>query len=117
MVGAELGGPFAIMATGINQGGMMAIVAPDKLLTAEEYGQLPDLGRPTELVRGRIVEMNVPYPRQGQVCSQVAYFLQKFLDDHDLGHVITNDSGVIVERDPDTVRGADVSFISYRLVT
>ncbi len=104
------------MATGINQGGMMAIVAPDKLLTAEEYGQLPDLGRPTELVRGRIVEMNVPYPRHGQVCAQVAYLLKRYLENHDIGHVIGNDGGVIVERDPDTVRGADVSFISYRQV-
>jgi Uma2 family endonuclease len=94
----------------------MAIVAPDKLLTAEEYGRLPDLGRPTELVRGRIVEMNVPYPRHGQVCARVSFLIQQFLADHDLGHVIINDGGVIVERDPDTVRGPDISFISYRKV-
>lgn len=31
----------------------------DTQLTAEEYGRLPENGRPTELVRGRIVEMNV----------------------------------------------------------
>jgi Uma2 family endonuclease len=35
-----------------------------------------------------------------------------FADDHDLGHVLCNDSGVITERDPDTVRGADVAFYS-----
>jgi Uma2 family endonuclease len=94
----------------------MAIVAPDKLLTAEEYGQLPDLGRPTELVRGRIVETNVPYPRHGQVCSEVNYLLRRYLEDHDIGHVLINDAGVIVQRDPDTVRGPDVSFISYQKV-
>jgi Uma2 family endonuclease len=94
----------------------MAIVAPDKLLTAEEYGRLPDLGRPTELVRGRIVDMNVPYPRHGQVCARVSFLVQQFLADNVLGHVIINDGGVIVERDPDTVRGPDVSFISYRKV-
>jgi Uma2 family endonuclease len=92
----------------------MAIIAPDKLLTAEEYGELPDLGRPTELVRGLIVDMNVPYPRHGQVCAQIAYLLRRYLEDHDIGHVITNDSGVVVERGPDTVRGLDVTFISYQ---
>ena len=94
----------------------MAIIAPDKLLTAEEYGRLPDRGHPSELVRGRIVEMNVPYPRHGQICALVAHLIQQYLDTHDIGHVISNDAGVIVERGPDTVRGADVSFISYRKV-
>jgi Uma2 family endonuclease len=60
--------------------------------------------------------MNVPYPRHGQVCSQVAYMLQRYLEDHDVGHVLINDAGVIVQRDPDTVRGPDVSFISYQKV-
>jgi Uma2 family endonuclease len=60
--------------------------------------------------------MNVLYPRHGQVCARVAFLLQQFLEKNDLGHVITNDGGVIVERDPDTVRGSDVSFISYRQV-
>jgi Uma2 family endonuclease len=94
----------------------MAIVAPDKLLTAEEYGRLPDLGRPTELVRGRIVEMNDPYPRHGQICALVAHLIQQYLDSHDIGHVMSNDAGVVVERGPDTVRGPDISFISYRMV-
>ncbi len=39
--------------------------------------------------------------------------LGRFLEDHDLGHVLSNDAGVITERDPDTVRGADVAFYSY----
>lgn len=38
----------------------MATVA-DKLITAEEYAWFPDDGRPTELVRGRIVTMNPPF--------------------------------------------------------
>jgi Uma2 family endonuclease len=94
----------------------MATVTPSKLLTAEEYGELPELGRPTELVRGRIIEMNIPYPRHGQVCALIAHLLQQYLDVHDIGHVITNDGGVIVERGPDTVRGPDVTYISYQKV-
>ena len=85
----------------------------DKLLTAEEYGQLPDLGYPSELVLGRIVKMNPPQPRHGQVCYRAARILGNHADDNDLGHVLTNDSGVITHRNPDSVRGADVSFYSY----
>jgi Uma2 family endonuclease len=91
----------------------MATIAPSQLLTAEEYGRLPDLGRPTELVRGQIVEMNVPYARHGQICARISHLLQCYLDVSDIGHVLINDAGVILERNPDTVRGPDVTFISY----
>ena len=39
--------------------------------------------------------------------------LGNFVEEHDLGRVMSNDSGVITERDPDTVRGADVAYYSY----
>jgi Uma2 family endonuclease len=35
------------------------------------------------------------------------------VEEHDLGRTLSNDSGIITERDPDTVRGADVTFYSY----
>ena len=84
-----------------------------QLITAEEYARMPDLGVPTELVRGEIVEMNIPRPRHGQVCSRADRIIGNFADEHDLGHVTSNDSGILTERDPDTVRGGDVWFISY----
>src|SRR5258708_7465445 len=86
----------------------------ETLLTAEQYRQLPDQGRPSELVRGRIAYLNVPYPRHGEVCGQTVFLLKTFLVDHDIGRVVCNDSGVVTERDPDTVRGPDVSFYSYQ---
>jgi Uma2 family endonuclease len=88
----------------------------EALLTAEEYLLLPDNGLPTELVRGRVVTMNVPYPRHGFICSTVARILGSFVVEHDRGRVMTNDLGVVTERDPDTVRGADVAFFSYARV-
>jgi Uma2 family endonuclease len=85
----------------------------ESLITAEEYRVMPDNGQPTELVRGRIVPLNVPYPRHGEICSRIVYLLCRFLEDHDLGRVVSNDSGVVTEHDPDTVRGPDVAFYSY----
>ena len=88
----------------------------ESLLTAEEYAALPDQGFPTELVRGKIVPLYVPTPRHGQICGQIVHLIGRFLDAHDLGHLVCNDSGVTTERNPDTVRGADVAFYSYQRV-
>ncbi len=88
----------------------------DKLMTAEEYSALPDLGYPSELIMGRIERMNVPQSRHGQVCGQACYLLKQYAESNELGHVLSNDSGVITQREPDTVRGADVSFYSFRNV-
>jgi Uma2 family endonuclease len=90
--------------------------AEETLLTAEEYARLPDDGRPTELVRGRIVSLNPPYPYHGYVCVKIIHVLNNYVQENDLGRVLSNDSGVITERRPDTVRGADVCFYSYSRV-
>jgi len=83
------------------------------LLTLEEYAKLPDNGRPTELVRGRVVMMNVPAPKHGYICLKIATLVSAHVDRHDLGRVMSNDSAVVTQRHPDTVRGADVSYYSY----
>ncbi len=85
----------------------------EALMTAEEFGRRPDPGHPEELVRGRIVAMPPPDRRHGRVCLRSGRILDTFVEEHDLGRVMSNDSGVITERGPDTVRGADVAFYSY----
>jgi Uma2 family endonuclease len=94
----------------------MAAAVEVALMSAEEFLRLPSDGRPKELVRGRVVYMNVPAPRHGQICSKVDRIVGNFADEHHLGHVVVNDSGVRTERGPDTVRGADVAFYSYSRV-
>jgi Uma2 family endonuclease len=86
------------------------------LLTAEEYARLPDIGQPTELVRGRVVAGNWPTPRHGQICSKVGRLVGNHAAEHHLGHVVSNDSGIQTGCDPDTVRGADVAFYSFARV-
>src|SRR5271170_3298337 len=91
----------------------MATAELVELMTAEEFGRRPDPGYPEELVRGRVVAMSVPDRRHGYVCSRVARLFGNFVDERDIGRVMCNDSGVITERDPDTVRGANVAYYSY----
>ena len=82
-------------------------------LTAEQYAALPDTGRLDELVRGRIVPVPPPNRRHGIICAKVARILGDYIEDHDLGHIMINDAGVITQRDPDTVRGPDLAFYTY----
>jgi Uma2 family endonuclease len=42
--------------------------------------------------------------------------LGNYAEDRDLGRVLSNATGVITERGPDTVRGANVSFYSFARV-
>ena len=86
------------------------------LLTAQEYLLLSDIGQPTELVRGKVVTMNVPTPRHGEICATISRLVGNFVAEAGLGRVVSNDSGVLTEHDPDTVRGADVAFYSYARV-
>jgi Uma2 family endonuclease len=85
----------------------------EALMTAREFGQRPDPGHPEELVQGRIVSMPPPDRRHGYVCLNAGWILASFVREHDLGRVLSNDSGVITEHNPDTVRGADVAYYSY----
>ncbi len=90
-----------------------ASVSTPVLLTAEEYAPRPDPGHPEELVKGKIVPMPQPNRRHGQICAQTVYLFRRFLEGNDLGHLLSNDAGVITRRNPDTVRGADIAFYSY----
>lgn len=86
----------------------------EKLITAEEFARMPDPadGSQQELVRGVIVTMPPPRGRHGACCFLVAHRLGEFVLANKLGTMFTNDTGFITERDPDTVRGPDVSFWS-----
>jgi Uma2 family endonuclease len=92
---------------------MSTASATAPVLTAEAFAERPDPGYPEELVRGRIVPMSVPDRRHGQVCSNSLFLIRSYVDSHELGHVLCNDAGVITERNPDSVRGADVAYYSY----
>jgi Uma2 family endonuclease len=90
--------------------------APERLLTIEEYARLPDNGLPTELVRGRVITLNLPIRFHGFVCAKVNLIIGGFVVENDRGYPTSNDSGIITERDPDSLRGADFAFFSYQRV-
>jgi Uma2 family endonuclease len=84
-----------------------------KPITAEQFLRMPDLG-PCELIRGRIVPMNPPGWRHGRIGSRIDFLVNLYLEDNDIGRTAILDAGVVTERDPDSVRGADVMYHSYQ---
>jgi Uma2 family endonuclease len=91
----------------------MATAQTTKKLTAEEFFDLPDPGdgKKRELVRGEVVVMPGPGVEHGEVQVNVAFAIKSFLVANKLGRVVT-ESGVVTERNDDTVRGPDVSYYS-----
>lgn len=85
-------------------------------LTAEDLYDLPDDGRRRELVRGELRTMPPAGFRHGLVCTHVIARLSAFVHEHSLGAVVSNDTGFILERDPDTLRGPDVAFVAAERV-
>jgi Uma2 family endonuclease len=57
-----------------------------------------------------VIEMPPPGERHGVVCGIVGWVLSGFVHRQRRGYVCTNDTGVVLETDPDTVRGIDVTL-------
>lgn len=89
----------------------MATVSTGRM-TAEEFFdfcQRPEnRDRHFELERGEVVEMSRPGERHGFVRGNVARILGNFTFQRRRGYVCSNDTGLLLERDPDTVRGPDL---------
>src|SRR5262245_63834173 len=81
-------------------------------MTAEEFFdwvQRPEnRDRHFELERGSVVELSRPGERHGFVCLNVGAVLRNYTFQRRKGYALGNDTGVILEHDPDTVRGPDV---------
>ncbi len=84
-----------------------------KLITAEEFGRMPNPpdGSKQELVKGVIVTMPPPKGRHGIVQLAIGAILHNFVKPKRLGWVVT-EAGTKLERNPDTLRGPDVAFYS-----
>jgi Uma2 family endonuclease len=83
-----------------------------KLMTADELIDLPDDGLQHELVRGELRSMAPPGFPHGRSGSRFGSSLRRHVEDHDLGEVITVETGFRLTTDPDTVRCPDVGYIS-----
>ena len=84
--------------------------------TEDDLAALPDNDRRHELVAGVIVEEPLPMALHDRVRRRLERVLEAFVESHRLGEVF-GEAGYLLARDPDTVRGPDLSFVrAERLV-
>lgn len=84
-----------------------------RLISGDELAAMGDIG-PCELVEGRIVPISPTGSEgvHGFTETALSSVLLQFARSHKLGKVGSGETGVYTSRNPDTVRGMDVFFIS-----
>ena len=90
----------------------MSLPLRDREMTVEDLYVMPDDGFNYELQAGLLVSEPLPGGRHGRVVAAVAEILRAHVRKHRLGVVFAGDSGFVLARKPDTVRGPDVAFVS-----
>lgn len=79
-------------------------------LTAEELWRSPATIMRRDLVRGEVVETMPPGGQHGSIAVAVAMLLRMWMQ-REAGGYVGVEAGYVLSRDPDTVRGPDVSYI------
>ncbi len=82
-----------------------------ELISGEELVAMGDIG-PSELVAGRIVRMSPTGSIHGRIEGNFYDALRTYLKSHKLGTVMVGEVGIYTHRNPDTIRAADVLYIS-----
>ena len=90
----------------------MSLPRRDQNLTVEDLYVMPDDGLSYELQAGMLVSEPRPGFRHGRVVAAITEMLVTHVKQRRLGVVLAGDSGFILARKPDTVRGPDVAFVS-----
>jgi Uma2 family endonuclease len=84
----------------------------ERLISGEELFRSPDLG-PCELVNGRVVPLSPTGRVHGRSGARLAARLSVYVEASHRGEVLIGEIGIYISRNPDTVRAADVAFISH----
>ncbi len=82
------------------------------LLTAGDLLRLYSEGVRGELIRGVLHETMPTGHEHGAIVVNLSAELRNFIKPRRLGWLVASDSGVWLERDPDTVREPDIAFTS-----
>ncbi|HEX9945655.1 MAG TPA: Uma2 family endonuclease [Thermoanaerobaculia bacterium] len=83
----------------------------ENLLTGEELLRRPDLG-PCELVDGRIVPTVPTGDEHADIEFELGARLRLYGKESKRGRAVGGEVGIYIRRNPDTVRAADIIFIS-----
>ncbi len=88
-------------------------MATDTLMTAAQFESLADQLGPCELVRGEVIQLSPGGPLHSRLMLKLSTLLGEWERETGLGRAYAGDMGLVVERSPDTVRGADLAYYSH----
>ena len=94
----------------------MATMTETKLMTAADLLRLYGKGVRGELIRGVLCETMPSGQEHGEIVMNLGGELRNFIKPRRLGRLVGSDSGVWLERDPDTVREPDIAFFSRQKI-
>ena len=84
----------------------------ERLITAEELLANPDWEH-CELVDGKVVQMSPAGGQHGDISGLILGEIYVWNRTRKLGRVFAAETGFLISRNPDTVRGPDAMYISY----
>lgn len=92
---------------------MSTVLAPpeEKLITGEELARMTDIKR-SELINGRLIQMTPTGNEHGAIELRIGARLLAHVEEQKLGKVRVGEVGIYIRRNPDTIRAADVLYIS-----
>lgn len=82
------------------------------MLTADDLLRLSSQGVRGELIRGVLCETMPTGHQHGRTVTNLVILLGNFIKPRKLGSLTASDSGIWLERDPDTVREPDIAFFA-----
>jgi Uma2 family endonuclease len=91
---------------------MSEALSQDGLTLEGLYRIAEDDGLKHELEAGCLVSEPPPGARHGYAAARMCRLLATHVDERGLGAVFGNDTGYLLARAPDTLRGPDVSFVT-----
>ena len=91
---------------------MTTATVGQELLTAADLLRLSGKGVKGELVRGVLHKLMATSGEHSEVAAALAGAIRAYVHPRRLGRVSTSDGGVLLERNPDTVREMDVGYFS-----
>ena len=90
----------------------MTTITKPQLLTAADLLRLHGQGIKGELIRGELRATVATDLRHGEIAAAMGAILLAYVRPRRLGRVFGSDAGVLLERNPDTVREPDVAYVS-----
>jgi Uma2 family endonuclease len=95
-----------------------AMSTTTRLITADELLAMPHRDEHgndcrLDLVRGEIIKKPLFSLLHGMLCADLGAIIGAFVEANDLGAVFGTGTGFLVEQNPDSVLGIDVSFVSH----